>query len=135
MKFGYSYNRYTKNQQLQADAAGDYSFGNCPLCDTAQDGNTGDPFVAMTLGLSGGYSQPQSMSIRHYVNQTNSVYVNDNWKVNPRLNFQLGMRYDALPHAWERNEQLANFYPELYVNTAPIGKVHPTTQSILQRWC
>jgi hypothetical protein len=59
------------------------------------------------------------MSIRHYVNQTTSVYANDNWKVNPRLTLQLGFRYDALPHAWERNEQLANFDPTAYVPVAP----------------
>lgn len=119
MKFGFGYNRYTKNQQLQADAAGDYGFGNGQTGDPAGDGNTGDPFVSMTIGLSSGYSQPQSMSIRHYVNQTTSVYANDNWKVNPRLTLQLGFRYDALPHAWERNEQLANFDPTAYVPVAP----------------
>jgi len=117
-KFGLSYNRYTKNQQLQADAAGDYNFGQ------GQTGNgdtkAGDPFMSVVIGLSGGYSQPQSMSIRHYVNQTPSAYANDNWKVSPRLSLQLGLRYDALPHAWERNNALANFDPNLYVNVPPV---------------
>jgi len=118
MKFGFSYNRYTKNQQLQADAAGDYSFGQGPTSNGSPNG--GDPFVNMALGLSGGFSQPQSMSIRHYVNQTTSVYANDNWKVNARLSLQLGLRYDALPHAWERNEALENFEPNFYVQTPPM---------------
>jgi len=119
MKFGFGYNRYTKNQQLQADAAGDYSFGNGQTGNTAGSGDTGDPFVSMMLGLSTGYSQPQAMSIRHYVNQTTSVYANDNWKATPRLSLQIGLRYDALPHAWERNQQLANFDPTQYVPIAP----------------
>ncbi|MFC5861380.1 TonB-dependent receptor [Acidicapsa dinghuensis] len=117
MKFGFGYNRYTKNQQLQADAAGDYGFNQ------GQTGNgtktTGDPFMSMLMGLSTGFSQPQSMSTRHYVNQTTSAYVNDNWKVSPRLNLQLGLRYDALPHAWERNNELANFDPSTYINVPP----------------
>ena len=119
MKFGFGYNRYTKNQQLQADAAGDYTFSNGVTGDANGDGDTGDPFMSMVMGLSNSYQQPQSMSTRHYVNQTTSVYANDNWKVTPRLSLQLGLRYDALPHAWERNQQLANFQPDQYVPVAP----------------
>ncbi len=116
MKFGFSYNRYTKNQQLQADAAGDYGFGAGQTGTTA-GGNSGDPFMSQIIGLATSYSQPQSMAIRHYVNQTTSGYVNDNWKVSSRLSLQLGLRYDALPHAWERNDDLENFDPSQYVNT------------------
>jgi hypothetical protein len=117
MKYGFSYNRYTKNQQLQADAAGDYGFGQ-NQSGTGAGGNSGDPFISQLLGLAGGYSQPQSMAIRHYVNQTTSGYINDNWKVSSRLSLQVGLRYDALPHAWERNDDLENFDPSTYINTA-----------------
>jgi hypothetical protein len=76
--------------------------------------------MSMLIGLSSGYSQPQSMVIRHYVNQTTSAYINDNWKVSPKLSLQLGLRYDALPHAWERAEQLSNFEPNTYIPVAPV---------------
>ena len=82
MKYGFSYNRYTKNQQLQANAAGVYAFGQNQT-GTGAGGNAGDPFMSMLIGLSTSYYQPQSMAIRHYVNQTTSAYVNDNWKVSP----------------------------------------------------
>ena len=118
MKFGFSYNRYTKNQQLQSNAAGIFGFTQNQT-GNGNGGTSGDPFMSLVLGLSTGYAQPQSMSIRHYVNQTPSAYVNDNWKVTPRLSLQLGLRYDALPHAWERNNELANFEPNLYINTPP----------------
>ena len=39
----------------------------------------------------------------------------DNWHVTPRLSLQLGMRYDALPHAWERSNEVSNFNPALYL--------------------
>jgi hypothetical protein len=123
MKYGFSYNRYTKNQQQQADAAGDYGFGqNQTGLGTGK--NTGDPYISQLLGLAGSYSQPQSMAIRHYVNQTTSGYVNDNWKVSSRLSLQLGLRYDALPHAWERNDAIDNFEPSQYIND-------PTSQTDL----
>ncbi len=47
----------------------------------------------------------------------------DNWHVTPRLSLQLGLRYDALPHAWERSNAVSNFDPALYTSTqAPIFK-------------
>src|SRR6185369_16000452 len=107
MKFGFSYNRYTKNQQLFGDAMGNLGFGNL----------SGDSFMDMLMGLSGSYSQVQAAPIRHYVNQTPSVYAMDNWHVTPRLSLQLGLRYDALPHAWERSNAVSNFQPDLYLQS------------------
>jgi hypothetical protein len=110
MKFGASYNRYTKNQKLFLNAEGSYQF--------AQNGAvTGDAFMDMLLGLPSGYSESQAAPIRHYVNQTPSVYAMDTWKVTPRLSLQLGLRYDALPFAWERSNQVANFNPATYLSS------------------
>ena len=111
MKFGGSYNRYTKNQKLFLNAEGSYTWGS----------NSGDPFMDMLMGLASNYSESQAAPIRHYVNQTPSVYAMDTWKVTPRLSLQLGLRYDALPQAWERDNQVATFDPALYVSSqAPI---------------
>jgi hypothetical protein len=113
MKFGFSYNRYTKNQQLFGMEQGDVSFGAL----------SNDSFMDMAMGLTTGYSQYQAVPIRHYVNQTPSVYAMDNWHVTPRLTLQLGLRYDALPHAWERSNAVANFDPSAYIQAqAPIWK-------------
>jgi len=107
MKFGASYNRYTKNQKLFLNAEGSYAFS----------GATGDAFMDMLLGLSSSYSESQAAPIRHYVNQTPSVYAMDTWKVTPRLSLQVGLRYDALPQAWERSNQVADFDPTLYLSS------------------
>ena len=71
----------------------------------------------MLLGLASSYSQFQVAPIRHYVNQTPSVYALDNWHINSRLSLQLGLRYDALPHAWERGDSVSNFDPAIYYDT------------------
>jgi Carboxypeptidase regulatory-like domain len=105
MKFGFSYNRYTKNQQLFGDTQGNFGFGN----------RSGDSFMDMLMGITSSYSQFQNAPVRHYVNQTPSVYAMDNWHVTPRLSLQLGLRYDALPHAWERGNYVSNFDPSLYI--------------------
>jgi hypothetical protein len=121
MKFGASYNRYTKNQKLFLNSEGSYTFS----------GLTNDPFVDMMLGLASSYSESQAAPIRHYVNQTPSVYAMDTWKVTPHLSLQVGLRYDALPQAWERQNQVADFDPALYLSSqAPIwlpsGSQDPT---------
>ncbi|HEY1257428.1 MAG TPA: carboxypeptidase-like regulatory domain-containing protein [Terracidiphilus sp.] len=124
-KAGFSYNRYTKNQMLYGDEQGDYGFGAL----------SNDGVMDLLLGIAGSYNQTQSAPIRHYVNQTPSVYVNDNWHVTPRLTLQLGLRYDALPHAWERQNLLGNFVQADYqANALPIwdasGAIDPSSPSL-----
>ncbi len=104
MKYGFSYNRYTKNQQLFGDEQGYFN----------PSSTTNDSLMDILLGLTGSYSQFQAVPIRHYVNQTPSAYVMDNWHVTPRLSLQIGLRYDALPHAWERSNDVSNFDPNAY---------------------
>ncbi|HEY2858662.1 MAG TPA: TonB-dependent receptor [Terracidiphilus sp.] len=116
MKFGFSYNRYTKNQQLFGDANGKYNEFGTSGHQYTSDGTTvlGDSIMDMLLGFASSYDQQRAQPIRHYVNQTPSVYAMDNWHVTPRLTLQLGLRYDALPQAWERQNLIANFNPKHY---------------------
>ncbi len=129
LKFGFSYNRYTKNQQLFGNGNGLYTFkGNNNVQYTSNQDQAncaasaggcvqGDAIMDMLLGLAGSYNQQRALPIRHYVNQTPSVYAMDTWHVSPRLSLQLGFRYDALPQAWERNNYVANFNPAHFQST------------------
>jgi len=119
-KFGFSYNRYTKNQQLFGDPEGAYSFNAL----------SNDGMMDFLMGIAGSYSQFQALPTRHYVNQTTSFYGNDNWHASRRLTLQLGFRFDALPHAWERSNAVANFNPAVYDPAAtpawlPNGSMDP----------
>ncbi|HZL26492.1 MAG TPA: carboxypeptidase-like regulatory domain-containing protein, partial [Acidobacteriaceae bacterium] len=117
MKFGLSYNRYTKNQQLFGNPGGEFFFNNITGGTIGTTKYSGDPFMDMLLGFAASYSQAQSLPIRHYVNQTTSGYAMDNWKVTQRLSLQLGLRYDALPAAFERGNNVSNFDPNLYISS------------------
>jgi len=137
MKYGFSYNRYTKNQQLFGSANGSYSLGgdsggkqysgngSLAACQPPSAGWSatnpapancviGDGIVDALLGLAGSYSQQNAQPIDHYVNFTPSIYAMDNWHVTPRLTLQLGLRWDALPQAYERNNLVSNFNPDHY---------------------
>jgi hypothetical protein len=122
LKFGFSYNRYTKNQMLYSDAQGSYTFAQL----------SGDTLMDTLLGLPKSYSQAQSPYTRHYYNQTPSVYAMDNWHVTPRLTLQLGLRYDAMPHTQERQNLLGNFNQADYQTgdaSAPIWNSDGTISS------
>lgn len=105
MKFGFGYMRYTKNQQLFGTTEGSYFFDSNQATDS---------YVNFLLGFASTYSELQQQDVRHYVNNTLSFYGIDNWKVTPRLTLNFGARYDAMPHAWERNNRLGNFNPASY---------------------
>jgi hypothetical protein len=110
LKFGGGFNRYTKNQVIGKDSEGDYTFDS----NAAPANLTGDSYLDFLLGLASNFSQSNANPINHYVNNTTSAYAQDNWHVNSRLSLQFGFRYDFMPHVFERNNQVSNFYPSLY---------------------
>jgi hypothetical protein len=114
LKFGLGFNRYTKNQVIGKDSEGDYTFDDAWVNGAPKGQLTGDSYLDFLLGLATKFSQSNANPINHYVNNTISVYAMDNWRVNARLSLQLGVRYDAMPHVWERNNQVSNFVPSTY---------------------
>jgi hypothetical protein len=125
MKYGFSYNRYDKNQEIFGDSQGIYN----------PSSTTNDGAMDLLLGLTSSYTQENWSPIRHWVNQTPSAYVEDNWHLTPRFSLQLGIRYDALPHAWERDNAQANFDPTYYnPSELPIwtaaGTIDPSSPSV-----
>jgi hypothetical protein len=105
-KFGVSWLHTYKNQELQANTNGAVTF----------DGSTfsGDSIVNMVLGMASNYQQLEYLWGKNWVNNTYSGYAIDNWHITPRLTLNLGLRYDGLPHAFERYDKFANFVPSDY---------------------
>ena len=108
-KFGFSYMRVDKNQQLQANTQGNYSFGT---------DFSGDSYLNFLLGFSDSFQQLQNLNTNHWINNTYSGYGMDNWHVLPRLTLNLGVRYDGLPHVYEKNNLVSNFVPADFAATS-----------------
>ena len=102
-KFGGGYMRMDKNQEQQADTQGDYTFNDGAY--------SKDSYVNLLLGFANSYTQLQAQETAHWVNNTYSGYALDNWHIIPRLTLNLGIRYDALPHVFEKNNRTSNFIP------------------------
>jgi hypothetical protein len=105
-KFGVSWLHDYKNQELQANTNGAITF----------DGSTfsGDSIVNMALGMASNYQQLEYLWGKNWVNNNYSGYGIDNWHVTPRLTLNLGLRFDGMPHAFERYDKFANFVQSDY---------------------
>ena len=105
-KFGFGWLHDYKNQQLQANTQGTAAFNSSAF--------SGDSYINYLLGDASSFTQLQFLAGKHWVNNNYGAYGNDDWHVTPRLTLNLGLRFDGLPHAYERYDQFANFVPADY---------------------
>jgi hypothetical protein len=101
LKFGFSLLHDYKNQDLQANTQGTAVFNVSAF--------SHDSYINFLLGDASSFTQLQYLADKHWVNNNYGFYGNDNWHVGPRLTLNLGLRYDGMPHAFERYNQFANF--------------------------
>lgn len=105
-KFGFNWLHDYKNQQLQHNTNGVVQFNSSAF--------SGDSYVNFVLGDASYYDQLEFLYGKHWVNNNYGFYANDNWHISPRLTLNIGLRYDGLPHAFERYDKFANFVPADY---------------------
>jgi len=105
-KFGGSWLHTYKNQQLQYNTQGTAVFRSSDY--------TGDSYINFLLGDASNFSQLEFLAGKHWVNNNYGGYANDNWHITPRLTLNIGLRYDGLPHAFERYDRFSNFVPAYY---------------------
>jgi hypothetical protein len=105
-KFGAGWLHTYKNQELQYNTNGVTTFNSSNF--------SGDSYVNYILGMASTYSQLEFLAGKHWVNNNYAGYANDDWHVSPRLVLNLGLRYDGLPHAFERYDKFSNFVAEDY---------------------
>ena len=105
-KVGFSWLHDYKNQQLQYNTQGTAIFNSSSF--------SKDSYVNFLLGDAATFEQLNYLYGKHWVNNNYGFYLLDNWHVQPRLTLNLGIRFDGMPHAFERYNQFANFVPADY---------------------
>ena len=108
-KFGVGWLHTYKNQELQANTNGTATFDNNAF---SKDG-----IINTMMGMAASYNQLEYLYGKNWVNNNYSLYMIDNWHVNSRLTLNLGLRYDAMPHAFERYNKFSNFVGGSYNTT------------------
>jgi Carboxypeptidase regulatory-like domain len=105
IKFGASWAIYKKVQDLFGTTQGEFNF----------DGTfTGNDFADMLLGTAKGYTELAVQDSGKWNNVSWAAYVQDNWRATRKLTLNLGLRWDGVPHTYEANNRMGNFYPALY---------------------
>jgi hypothetical protein len=105
LKMGGSWAIYKKVQDLFGNTQGSFTFNN---------NFTGNDFADFLLGTASGYNELAVQDHGYWNNVSWAAYVQDNWRVNNRLTLNLGLRWDGVPHTYEANNRMGNFYPNLY---------------------
>jgi len=105
IKMGGSWAIYKKVQDLFGNTQGSFRFDN---------NFTGNDFADFLLGTASGYNELAVQDHGFWNNVSWAAYVQDNWRVNHRLTLNLGLRWDGVPHTYEANNRMGNFYPNLY---------------------
>jgi len=105
IKIGGSWALYKKVQDLFGQTQGGFSFNGS---------YTGNSFADLLLGLPNSYQELAVQDKGLWNNVSWATYIQDNWRVNHRLTLNLGLRWDGVPHTYEANNRMGNFYPSLY---------------------
>jgi hypothetical protein len=117
LKFGGSWALYKKVQDLFGQTQGGFGFNSSLTAGSAAcPANTacGNSFASFLLGLPNSYQELAVQDSGKWNNVSWAAYVQDNWRVNKRLTLNLGVRWDGVPHTYEANNRMGNFYPSLY---------------------
>src|SRR5579872_4939724 len=106
LKLGGSWALYKKVQDLFGQTQGGFTFNNSDF--------TGNNVANMLLGLPSSYQELAVQDKGLWNNVSWALWAQDNWRVNHRLTLNLGLRWDGVPHTYEANNRMGNFYPNLY---------------------
>jgi len=109
LKMGGGWIYYRKTQSWFKNTEGNYQFNGS---------YTGNDFADYLLGYASNYTEDALQQSGQWNNVSWALYVQDNWRVNSHLTLNLGLRWDGIPHTYEQNNQMNNFYPNLYDQNA-----------------
>lgn len=114
IKFGADVSFESKDENAASETQGRYTFSGV-LTRVGASGGIG--LADFLLGRAAAYAEPQRDVLQNLRFGRTEFYLQDTWKV--RNNFQLdyGIRYYRYRQAYDKNNTLATFLPELYNRT------------------
>jgi hypothetical protein len=135
LKFGVFCQRSRKDQIAWGNINGQLTFGVGPTSGGTCPGGAGtctlgDPLASALLGSFKGLSQSTARPLGKFRYNQLEFYVQDTWKITPRLTLDYGMRFAWIPPQFDANNQVALFDPAAY-NPANAVTINPSDGSII----
>ena len=136
IKLGLTYNHYQKTENATGNGSpfpqGSFSFATTAVPTSAQQTTAGgvspsnfdNAFAGFLIGnANGGFTQGSAALTPDIRENLYEAYVQDDWKVNPRLTLNAGVRYSYFGQPTDANNRLSNFSPDAYIaaNAPTIG--------------
>jgi hypothetical protein len=112
-KFGYSFQMMHLNRTDGNRRAGDIWFHRLETAAPGDNsGNSGSSFASFLLGAvdEGGFTIPNALMMRF---PYHAFFVQDDWKITPRLTANLGLRYEMNMSVYEKHDRFSQFDPTL----------------------
>ncbi len=112
-KFGYNFQLMMLNTNNRNNAAGTFNFNRLSTAAPGDSsGNSGNAFASFMLGevYQGGFTIPNTEMLRF---PYHAAFVQDDWKITPRLTMNIGLRYEINMGVYEKHDRLSYFDPTL----------------------
>jgi hypothetical protein len=112
-KFGYSFQMIKLNRDYHNQAAGQLRFHRLETARPGENtGASGNSFASFMLGAVdyGFFESGYSQGMRY---PSHALYVQDDWKITPKLTANFGFRMELNPPLYDKYDQLSYFDPTL----------------------
>ena len=121
-RFGFEYNRQNFFQNGNQFARSDFIYQ--PQATRSSTNTGGDAFSEFLLGYMYESETAVQLASATFQRNTEAAFVDDTWKITPKLTVSLGLRYELSP-PW--NDQLGNLLnvviPHIYaISNAPVAQ-------------
>ncbi len=109
LKFGFRYIRELSSPFTNTTTRGQFTFNDNFTDNPQSPSGTGSGLAALLFGFPNSGSRNYLQTPYYVTNGEWAGFFQDDWKVNPRLTLNLGLRYDVFTPDTEIRNRLANF--------------------------